>query len=519
MNIDKTNIDELKGYYACLANILKPDSYSHPYPLDKEVRDVIDTLVLQDADDDYRIFCYQTKIRELWSILLKKSIVCLRYFDTREPFQKKPGKEPHAYGIKDLADYYDRYTDFESTLYGSASYYRDHVMHVFRVWLMGIILLLRDNGKYLELIKICEGYDFNNYEKLSIWTIIALTHDLGYPLEKSSQVIEKTREMMQFFVSNPTMSMDVSFSGVQDSMNDFVLRFISSKMWEIDKETRKTKEYTKEEWQNEMLRRAGLDEKSRTDEQNSLRYVARLQPKYYFKFQKSLEHNQHGILSALIIYKILLYFLESDYSLNEDYMFDYEDSRQFYIRREILRAMASHTCKDIYQNDALTFSFLLIICDDAQEWGRKNISQLYVNDAKNYSFGGVNVDLKDISDISIMDKYEVSKIDYLSSLLERYHAQCKEYRNLFRDGQDTSHRNFNFQRHLGIQSTIVNGLTDYLLTLVITTDEQTRVIVKKVDGSKFKDDDVLQEMLNKIFEKDGGTILNEEEKELKILIG
>lgn len=519
MNIDKTNIDELKGYYACLTGILEPASYSHPYPLDKEVRDVIDTLVLQDADDDYRIFCYQTKIRELWSILLKKSIVCLRYFDTREPFQKKPGKEPHAYGIKNLSDYYDRYTDFESTLYGSADYYRDHVMHVFRVWLMGIILLLRENGKYLDSIKICEGYEFNNYEKLSIWTIIALTHDLGYPLEKSSQVIEKTRKMMQFFVSNPTMSMDVSFSGVQDSMNDFVLRFISSKMWEIDKETRKTKEYTKEEWQEELHRREGLDEKSRTDEQNSLRYVARLQPKYYFKFQKSLEHNQHGILSALIIYKILLYFLESDYSLNEDYMFDYEDSRQFYIRREILRSMASHTCKDIYQNDALSFSFLLIICDDAQEWGRKNISQLYVNDASNYSFGGVTVDIKEVSDISIKDDYDVAKLDYLQSLLSHYREQCKEYRNLFRDGQDTSNRNFNFKRLLSIKSTIGKGMSSYLLTLEITTDKQTCVIVRKIDGSAFKDDDVLQKVLNEVFKKDGGANLNEARNELKILIG
>lgn len=200
-------------------------------------------------------------------------------------------------------------------------------------------------------------------------------------------------------------------------------------------------------------------------------------------------------------------------------MFDYEDSRQFYIRREILRAMASHTCKDIYQNDALTFSFLLIICDDAQEWGRKNISQLYVNDTTNYSFGGVNVDLKAISDISIKDNYEVSKKDYLKSLLIRYHDQCKEYRNLFRDGQDTSNRNFNFHRHLGIKSTIINGMTDYLLTLEITTDEQTRVIVKKVDGSKIKDRDVLQEILNEIFKKDGGTKLNNEETEIKILIG
>ena len=54
-------------------------------------------------------------------------------------------------------------------------------------------------------------------------------------------------------------------------------------------------------------------------------------------------------------------------------MFDHEDSRQYYIRREILRAIASHTCHDIYQNDMLRFSFLLILCDDAQEWGRKSI--------------------------------------------------------------------------------------------------------------------------------------------------
>lgn len=33
------------------------------------------------------------------------------------------------------------------------------------------------------------------------------------------------------------------------------------------------------------------------------KFVTRLQPKYYFKFQKSLEHNEHGVISSLIIYK------------------------------------------------------------------------------------------------------------------------------------------------------------------------------------------------------------------------
>ena len=189
----------------------------------------------------------------------------------------------------------------------------------------------------IEKSVIDEDCEVNPIEKISIWTLIALTHDLGYPLEKSLEVVERTKDMMKSFVVNPTISMDLSFNGVQNSMNDFVLRFMSSKMKKKDGDSRD-----------------GYD------------YVARLQPKYYFKFQKSLEHNKHGILSALVIYKMLRYFLESDYSTNEDYFFNKEDVRQFYIRRDVLRAISSHTCHDIYQLTAKNFSFLLILCDDAQ---------------------------------------------------------------------------------------------------------------------------------------------------------
>lgn len=84
----------------------------------------------------------------------------------------------------------------------------------------------------LEKIAVESGYDVNAYEKLSIWTLISLTHDLGYPLQKAIEVIERTKSMMYSFVSNPMVTMDLSFSGVQSSMNDFVLRFISSRMWE-----------------------------------------------------------------------------------------------------------------------------------------------------------------------------------------------------------------------------------------------------------------------------------------------
>lgn len=116
--------------------------------------------------------------------------------------------------------------------------------------------------------------------------MIALTHDLGYPLEKSQGIIEKTKDMMKSFISNPTVSMDLSFDGIQNNMNDFVVRFMSSKMHEVDNKCPKEEMVVKSEKP----------------------FVARLQPKYYFKFQKSLESYNHGILSAIIIYKLLIYF-------------------------------------------------------------------------------------------------------------------------------------------------------------------------------------------------------------------
>ena len=295
------------------------------FPLDNEIKEKLKELATNVKEDsnDFEIFRYKKQTDDLWEQLLKKAIICLRYYDTREPFIEKD-KKPKAYGINELKKYYKNYIEFEKVLYGAGKYYRDHVVHVFRTWMTGVWLLTKNTGEYLGKIKISESgltAEICPEEKISIWTIIALTHDLGYPLEKSKEVINVTQKMVSTFVSNPNISLDFSFHGVQNYMNDFVVRLMSSKM-------RKKPTDTKEE---------------------SHTYVARLQPKYYFKFQKSLEKNKHGILSTLIIYKLLTYFLESDYSINEDYCFDEEDCRQFYIRREILRSIASHTCDDVYQ--------------------------------------------------------------------------------------------------------------------------------------------------------------------------
>lgn len=519
-NTDYRQIDALSNSYQhleqCLSEISLPEGASIEYPLDEEVRRKLQEIIIAQHDEEYKIFEYSDEIKKLWGTLIKKSLNCLRFFDTREPFQAVPDKRPHACGVSELEKYFNDYSDFETTLYGSSKYYRDHVMHVFRVWLIGINLLLKDNCCYLNKIVVEPGYDVNPYEKLSMWTLMALSHDLGYPLQKAMEVIEKTKTMMTSFVSNPMINMDLSFSGVQNSMNDFVLRFISSKMWEIDSNTRKTVEYSKESFAAHQQELKSMSDEDRMQAISRKRYVARLQPKYYFKLQKSLEHSQHGILSSLIIYKHLLYFLESDYSLNEDYMFDREDSRQYYIRREILRAIASHTCHDIYQNDMLRFSFMLILCDDAQEWGRKSISELYVRQANRYIYEGINCVLNgDLFECKFSDKYEVST-DSLKQVIESIKRMSNSYIKIFRDGQDTASRNFNFTRQVEIDVSGDNN-TNYMFKLMVTTTGQTKIDITKTNRDPIDEHDLIKDMVNDIF-KDKESNYDEGSKCLTVIL-
>ena len=398
----------------------------------------------------------------LWKLLLEKAIKCLRYYDIREPFLESQGeKKPKAYGIDKLKKYYDKYGEFERILYGSNRYYRDHVIHVLRTWLLGIDLLTKNSGAFLDKITINEkntALKLEKAEKISMWTIIALTHDLGYPLEKAKSIVDVTQDMVSTFITNPDISVDFSFHGVQNYMNDFIVRLMSSKMEHRSKST-------DEEEANEV-------------------YVARLQSKYYFKFQKSLEQNKHGILSTLIIYKLLTYFLESDYNINEDYTFNEEERRQFYIRREILRAIASHTCDDVYQLYMGSFSFLLRICDDAQEWGRKNISELYVNSTQKYELCDIDLALNGAPNrCTIKEEIKIQDQEDPSPLIHRFRDQAIVYVTIFRDGQDTTSRDFSFARELDIK---VDQIT-IGLNLIVDKDKASQLSCKITytsDGSK-----------------------------------
>ena len=479
---------EAKGLFADFCTSY-PDC---EFPLDDKVSQKIEKLhiALKDADE-YAIFRHQSEIDELWRVLLSKSIKCLRYFDEREPFKSNNQKKPQVYGLDDLYNYYQKYKEFERMLYGSSQYYRDHVVHVIRTWLSGIRCLVRNNGKYLDCISIHDeqGVYLERAEKLSIWTIIALTHDLGYPLEKAKDIIEKTQSMVGTFVTNPDISMDLSFHGVQNYMNDFIVRLMSSKM--IDNSARDAKGNIVEE-----------------------KYVARLQSKYYFKFQKSLEKTKHGIVSTLIIYKLLTYFLESDYTINEDYTFDGDDRRQFYIRREILRAIASHTCTDVYHMYMGSFAFLLIVADDMQEWGRKYITELYVPTTVKHVRSDIDLTvlereegmpphhckLTEAVSVSVRDGWRA-----VVALLNRLREQALVYVMIFRDGQETIHRDFDFVREYTINYEATEPII-FKMTLKISNQSAAIFSGEVTYASETQNKEFGQEFIDELASRTGANV-------------
>ena len=113
------------------------------HPLDDQI--VGEQGILSKLLNGNTTFSYASadKLDDLWRILLDKSIRCLRYFDNREPFKANDRKSIVAYGIDNLEDYHRKYTEFESLMYGASTYYRDHVFHAVRVWMLGVFCLIK----------------------------------------------------------------------------------------------------------------------------------------------------------------------------------------------------------------------------------------------------------------------------------------------------------------------------------------------------------------------------------------
>lgn len=300
----------------------------------KEINNLNDTLSLNG----------QAKgLLNLWKLFLGNAIVYLKLLDDREKYH-----DAEDFGVEKLYRFFETFHDFEGILYGADDYYRDHVSHMLRVFLLGEYVIHNKIGFEKIIVgddKLPANCKIHPSEKEAMWCIIALTHDLGYALETVPDINKKVRTMLEQF-GNINLQELVPTYQIQP-LHKFIIQFISSNFREIQSE-----------------------EKPNT-------YVNHVQSKYYLKFSGAFERQSHGIMSCIVNMRNLVFFLESDYSSDAHKPLKPEEAKQFLIRSTILRSIASHDCDEIYYLTIPQFPFLLTIFDEMQEWDRPRLKDAF----------------------------------------------------------------------------------------------------------------------------------------------
>ncbi|MGD0856789.1 MAG: hypothetical protein ABSA18_13435 [Dehalococcoidia bacterium] len=358
---DKILVTWLKANYKDIEFISKKLDYEM-HRRTQELQDSIDAL--EESQDLYK---QQEAVPRLWRNLLGKAIVYLKFKDDREEYH-----DDADYGVERLNKFLAAFHEFEYILYGAGvERYRDHVAHQLSVFLIGEYLI-RNTFKFSDISVTEKPTEYENIEKSilseekeAMWCIMALTHDLGIPLERITDINPIAEKMLKEFGLINTEG--ISFPATPQPLDDFVLRLISSDIRKVQKD-------------------------------GEVGYITHLQPKYYMKFSEAYERRDHGVISCSVLLKNLVFFLETDYSLDKDVPLDLQDAKQFLVRSNILRAIASHSNDNIYYVKIPQFRFLLRICDEMHEWGRPRLISM---------FGGTNL----IPKVTI-NKFTNEEIDY-----------------------------------------------------------------------------------------------------------
>lgn len=411
------------------------------------------------------------KAQVLWKELLIDAICLLKINDSREAsfslgaqgdeakfandFEKI--RNVSSFGIDELEAYFGDFAQFESVLYNE-KYYRDHIHHVISVWAVGIGLLFCSaeekrvkptlpDGMFFskklfrsdDLKGEAKHNELSRTELWAMWTIIALCHDLGYPLEKASKINQKVKKIVNHFGCFNFDELNFRFDILNTFLIDKFLKVISSKPVSSTK-----LQCSKNSGEADKANVA--DEHGSAEHKEEYAYHTEVQQKYLDKFSKSLEEYRHGMFSGLLLFKKLVYFLETDFAPRSRTI-SVEDRRQFIIRREILRSICCHTCPKIYHIELSTLSFLLILCDEIQEWNRPRFED-FINNKK------------ECQPVTRISKFDVSpdgtaivvRMDYKSTEKVTYEAVealvLKKFQNfiyLLRSAKDDDLRKIEFE--------------------------------------------------------------------------
>ncbi len=369
---------------------------------------------IKELDSSKALIQQKETVSDLWFKLMSKAIVYLKFKDERELYH-----DDQDYGVEKLRGFFNRFREFEPVLYGAEEEgYRDHMAHMLSVFLAGDYLIRKHLGFDIVNVgdeNLPESQRVKADEKEAMWCIMALTHDLGIPLEKMVHISPKAEAMLkEYGIYNVQ---PLSYPSLRSCLDDFAIKVVCSDLREL----------------------------SGDKEKGNQEFITHVQAKYFMKFTQAYEESNHGIMGCLVLLKNLVFFLETDCSFDSYKPLTAEDARQFLIRRSILRAIASHSNENIYHLRLLEFPFLLTIFDELHEWGRPRFRELFEQESSERIVSVVKLDR---ANIHYVVRYVWndgnSEIDHLvrEEMRGYFIKKCEKIKRILRSAVDGKRRDF-----------------------------------------------------------------------------
>jgi hypothetical protein len=289
--------------------------------------------------------------RSLWKFLFKRALTSLT---------------EDSEGYKLIFDYFDEYVEFESMLFGVDEVYRDHTLHSLWVYFLGEYFRKKNFIKD-EDIKV--GIDFfsateNNKDVIEafdettkkvllfvdeIWCIIALTHDLGYPICTIEKINKKINSIVPYYGKFDKQDFIMQPSLIQKEVIEKLFKIISSDI-----------QFTQDKSPRQILK-------------NNI----------YVSLYNSMESYDHGVLSSYLLFKCLASMINTPFwETGSEIVHDDEELLLFLRNQAILKSIALHTCKIKRFSKFPSFEALLILFDEIEEfsrWTRAKKKRTFIN--------------------------------------------------------------------------------------------------------------------------------------------
>ena len=256
-------------------------------------------------------------------------------------------------GIPELCRFVDEMIEYEDILFTLDPHHREHIIHSIWVMLLGFYLKEQcqefNELNHLEALSIFTKSDASikdmnlarkrlDFYELPIWCLTSLTHDLGYPIQKTKAANIRMAKMMLNYGFLNLKDFEYTFTTIHQPAMNALLNTLSSRFSSI-----------------------GGDN-----------YKMVSSPGYQLDAAKSFERLDHGIMSAYLLQSKLDWICEN-FNLPSNMPninLSIEDIIQPCLIVILLKALSSHTNSNYYADTLNSMSELLFLCDELEEFSR-----------------------------------------------------------------------------------------------------------------------------------------------------